>query len=140
MDRLEQPVAERLAGQVRQQGLTLSYLDCPRWDRSVPARMSCTAYVDGLVARVQVHLRAVVEGRAVGFDAELVEGVIATRRLEQTLRRQGARTSDCGAAPAYPAVVGARIVCRVTRGQRTDYVVATVTDRAGEVSITGYRG
>ena len=51
--------------------------------------MTCTAYVDGVLARVAVHLKAAVEGKAVSFDARLLDGVIATRNLEATLRRQG---------------------------------------------------
>ena len=139
MDRLEKPVHARLAAQVAGQGLTLSYLDCPRWDGAVPIRMTCTAYVDGVLARVAVHLKAAVEGKAVSFDARLLDGVIATRNLEATLRRQGWQGADCGDAPAYPAVVGSRIVCRVTRPSGDRYVQATVTDRSGAVIIADYR-
>ena len=57
MGPLAQPVYDRLAAQVARQGLTLTYLDCPHWDGAVPARMTCWGYVDGLVARVGVHLR-----------------------------------------------------------------------------------
>ena len=95
--------------------------------------MTCTAYVDGVLARVAVHLKAAVEGKAVSFDARLLDGVIATRNLEATLRRQGWQRADCGDAPAYPAVVGSRIVCRVTRPSGDRYVQATVTDRSGAV-------
>ena len=139
MDRLEKPVHARLAAQVAGQGLTLTYLDCPRWDGAVPVRMTCTAYVDGVLARVAVHLKAAVEGKAVSFDARLLDGVIATRNLEATLRRQGWQGADCGDAPAYPAVVGSRIVCRVTRPSGDRYVQATVTDRSGAVMIADYR-
>ena len=139
MDRLEKPVHARLAAQVAGQGLTLTYLDCPRWDGAVPIRMTCTAYVDGVLARVAVHLKAAVEGKAVSFDARLLDGVIATRNLEATLRRQGWQRADCGDAPAYPAVVGSRIVCRVTRPSGDRYVQATVTDRSGAVIIADYR-
>jgi hypothetical protein len=138
MGRLEQQVAARLARQVASQGLTLSYLDCPHWDGRVPARMTCRAYLDGLVVPVRVHLHAVVEGQAVGFDAELADGVIATRKLEETLRRQGWSDPDCGAVAAYPAVAGARIVCRVHRDGASRYVVATVANHAGRVMITDY--
>src|SRR6476620_6175214 len=65
MNSVERPVAAQLAGKIRRQGLTLDYLDCPAWDGTVPARMTCSAYLDGVVARVHVHLRAAVEGRAV---------------------------------------------------------------------------
>lgn len=140
MDGLERPVHHRLAAQVAGQGLTLTYLDCPRWDGTVPTRMVCKGYVDGLVARVAVHLRAAVEGKAVGFDARLLDGVIATRKLERTLRHQGWSRADCGDVPAYPAKVGSRIVCRVHRRGDDRYVVATVSDRSGAVMIADYRG
>ena len=139
MDRLELPVHERLAAQVARQGLTLQYLDCPRWDGAVPSRMTCRGYVDGVLARVAVHLKAAVQGRAVSFDARLLGGVIATHNLEQTLRRQGWQDADCGAAAAYPARVGSRIVCHVRRPSDAEYVVATVSDRAGAVMIADYR-
>jgi hypothetical protein len=139
MDGLERQVADRLAREVAPQGLTLSYLDCPRWTRRVPARITCRAYVDGLVAKVRVHLRAAVDGKAVGFDADLVDGVIATRRLEQTLERRGATDVDCGDVAAYPAELGTRIVCREQRDGSTRYVVATVTSRSGRVMIADYR-
>jgi hypothetical protein len=139
MDDLERSVRDRLAAQIRGQGLTLAYLDCPAWDHKVPARMVCKGYVDGLVARVAVHLRAAVEGRAVGFDARLLDGVIATRKLERTLRHNGWSRADCGRAPAYPAEVGRRIVCHVTNAGDDRYVVATVSDRSGAVMIGDYK-
>jgi hypothetical protein len=139
MDRLEKPVAERLARRIAHQGLTLQYLDCPHWDGVVPSRMSCRGYVDGLVAKVQVLLKATVEGRAVSFDAWLADGMIATRTLEATLRRKGWTEADCGAVAAYPARVGDTITCRVRRSARTAYVVATVSSRAGAVTIADYR-
>ena len=58
MNRLERPVAVRLARQVARQGLTLEYLDCPRWDGVVPSRMSCRGYLDGL--RIGAFLRTAV--------------------------------------------------------------------------------
>ena len=139
MDDLERSVRDRLAAQIRGQGLTLTYLDCPAWDHKVPARMVCKGYVDGLVARVAVHLQAAVEGRAVGFDARLLDGVIATRKLERTLRHNGWSRADCGRAPAYPAEVGRRIVCHVTKAGEDRYVVATVSDRSGAVMIGDYK-
>jgi hypothetical protein len=138
MDRLERPVHERLASQIVGQGLTLQYLDCPRWDGEVPSRMTCRGYVDGVVARVSVHLRAAVAGKAVGFDAKLLDGVIATRNLERTLHQQGWQRPDCGSIAAYPARVGSRIVCRVRRQAVEKYVVATVSSTAGAVMIADY--
>ena len=138
MNRLERPVAGRLARQVAHQGLTLSYLDCPRWDGAVPVRITCRSFVDGIAAQVRVHLRTAVAGR-LGFDARLADGVIATRTLEATLQRLGWPAADCGAAPAYAARVGSRIVCRVTGSTQRSYVVATVVSRAGGVEISGYR-
>jgi len=138
MNDLERPVRDRLAAQIKGQGLTLTYLDCPAWDHKVPTRMVCKGYVDGLVARVSVHLQAAVEGKAVGFDARLLDGVIATRKLERTLRHNGWSRADCGKAPAYPASVGSRIVCHVTRAGDDRCVVATVSDRSGAVMIGDY--
>jgi hypothetical protein len=140
MDPLEKPVHDRLATQVAREGLTLDYLDCPHWDHAVPSRMTCRGYVDGLVARVAVHLKAAVAGKAVSFDARLLDGVIATSGLEATLRRRGWTHSDCGDVPAYPARVGSRLVCRVSRPGDQRYLVATVSDRAGAVMIADYRG
>jgi hypothetical protein len=139
MNRLERPVQQRLASQLAGQGLTLEYLDCPRWDGTLPSRMTCRGYVDGVVARVAVQLKAAVAGKAVGFDAELLDGVIATRNLESTLQDQGWTDPDCGSTAAYPARVGSRIVCRVRRRSEDHYVVATVSSPAGTVMIAGYR-
>jgi len=140
MNRMERPVAERLAAHVAEQGLTLEFLDCPAWDGDVPSRMVCKAYVDGLVAGVHVRLKVSSAGQTVGFDAELDEGIIATRTLEETLRSQGWHDPDCGEIAAYPAVVGHELVCRVARDGETRYVVATVEDRSGTVTISDYRG
>lgn len=139
MDDLERPVRDRLAAQIKGQGLTLTYLDCPAWDHKVPTRMECKGYVDGLVTRVAVHLQAAVEGKAVGFDARLLDGVIATRKLERTLRHSGWARADCGKTPAYPAEIGTRIVCHVSKSGDDRYVVATVTDRSGAVMIGDYK-
>jgi hypothetical protein len=139
MDGLERPVHERLASQIAGQGLTLTYLDCPRWDKSVPSRMVCRGYVDGLVARVAVHLKAAVEGRAVSFDARLLDGVIATHNLVSTLHEKGWDRVDCGDVPAYPSRVGSRIVCHVQRPSDDRYVVATVSARNGAVMIRDYK-
>jgi hypothetical protein len=86
-----------------------------------------------------VHLEAAVQGKAVGFDARLLDGVIATRKLERTLRGQGWNEADCGDRSAYPAEVGSRIVCHVWRPADDRYVVATVSDRSGAVMIADYR-
>jgi hypothetical protein len=140
MNKLERPVAERLAAQVSGQGLSLTYLDCPHWGGRVPMRIVCRAYLDGVVAKVRVHLRAAVAGKAVSFDAALAQGVIATRKLEQTLRAQGWTRADCGARAAYAAVVGTSIVCRVQRKGQERYLVARVTDPDGRVMIGDYKG
>jgi hypothetical protein len=138
MNRLERPVAERLGAQIAGQGLTLEYLDCPPWDSTVPSRMTCRGYVDGIVTPVLVHLRAEAAGKAVDFDARLGAGVIATRNLEATLRDHGWPSVDCGDVAAYPARRGGRIVCRVARAGKPRYVVATVVDRSGRVTIADY--
>jgi hypothetical protein len=140
MDQLERPVAVQLARQVARQGLTLEYLDCPRWDGTVPSTMTCRAYVDGLRTGVDVVFTRAVQGKAVGFDARLARGVIATHNLERTLRGQGWSSADCGDVPAYPARSGSKIVCRVTRASGSEYVVATVENRAGAVTIADYPG
>ena len=140
MNRLERPVARMLARQIAPQGLTLEYLDCPHWDGVVPSRMTCRAYVDGLLATAPVRLSMGAPGQAVDVDAWLGDGVIATDSLEDTLRRQRWARPDCGRAAAYPARVGSRIVCRVTRDGQVRYVAATVRSRAGAVMIADFRG
>ena len=137
MDRLERPVAARLSRRIAAQGLTLQYLDCPRWDGAVPSRMTCRGYVDGLVATVHVDVTG-GSHHSVAFDARVTGGMVATERLEHSLLRTGSTHADCGRVAAYPARPGSRIVCRVTRAGRHRYVVATVTDRSGEVRIAGY--
>lgn len=139
MNRLERPVAERLARQIASDGLTLEHLECPPWDHRLPGRMTCKGYVDGLVSHVRVDLAATKHG-GVSFGARMTTGVVATRKLERTLLRQGWSGPDCGEVAAYPARLGSRIRCRVTRSGRPRYVVATVDDRAGGVSIAVDRG
>jgi hypothetical protein len=139
MDGVERPVAHVLARTIAADGLTLEYLDCPHWDGTVPGRMRCRGYVDGLVAVVRVDVWSGTH-RSVRFGARIDEGVVATRRLERTLVRLGSSHPTCGGVPAYPARPGSRIVCRVTRQGRHQYLVATVTDRSGHVRITGYGG
>jgi hypothetical protein len=104
--------------------------------------MSCRGYVDGLVAIVRVLLRRAVVGShgEVDFDAHLAGGVVATERLVETLHARGWAQADCGAAPAYPARAGTRIVCKVARPGAGEYVVATVRDSSGTVLITDYQG
>jgi hypothetical protein len=140
MNRLEGPVARMLARQIAPQGLTLEYLDCPHWDGVVPRRLTCRAYVDGLLATATVRLAMGAPGQAVDVDAWLGDGVIATDGLEDILRRQGWVRPDCGPAAAYPARVGSRIVCRVSRDGQVRYVAATVRSRAGAVMIADARG
>jgi hypothetical protein len=142
MDRLERPVAARLAHQVAGQGLHLAYLDCPAWDGSLPRSMRCRGSVDGLVATVRLRLWRAVAGahQEVDFDARLAGGVVVTERLERTLRGHGWVEADCGRVPAYPARAGTRIVCKVARAGTPSYVVATVRGRGGMVTIAGYRG
>lgn len=134
MNAFERPVAERLARQIAGDGLTLHHLDCPPWDKVLPDRLECRGYVDGLVAHVRVDLRRSAASQ-VGFDARMTDGVVATRKLERTLRGAGWSGPDCGDVAAYPARPGSRIRCRVTRAGRERYVVATVDDRAGAVTI-----
>lgn len=136
MDALERPVAEELGGMLADQGLTLEYLDCPRWDGTMPAQLDCTGYLDGVRGRVQVALAAGEDG-SVAFDAALQHGVIATANLVDELVEQGYSEVDCGGVPAYPTRVGDTFVCAVTDGGQRRYVDATVTDRTGAVDIVG---
>ena len=137
MNRLERPVAERLARQIAVEDLSLDFLDCPPWNGMVPITMTCQGYVEGLVTQVRVHLLAAADGR-ISFDARISTGVVATRRLVETLRSDGWTAVDCGDVAAYPASVGSRIVCRVRRDGSTGYVVATVRSPAGRVTIADY--
>lgn len=137
MDDLEKPIARQLAAEVAPQGLTLSYLDCPTWNKRVPGHLYCVGYFNGVTARVRVRLRAVTNG-AVRFEATLQRGVIATRRLVDQLRGDGYTHVDCGDTPAYPARVGTKVVCAVSRHGKDAYVVATVTNSSGAVQISSY--
>jgi hypothetical protein len=137
MDAVEKPIAKELADQVADQGLTLDYLDCPKWDKLVPGHLMCVGYFDGVTANVRVRLHAAAGG-SVSFDAVLEQGVIATRNLVERLRGDGYSDVDCGDVPAYPTKVGSKLVCAVKKGDESGYVVATVTDRAGRVMIRDY--
>jgi len=137
MNRIEKPIAARLAKQARAQGLRLDILDCPPWDMSVPGRLRCMAYLDGIPTPVLVHLAA-VEGGSIGFDATLGHGVIATQKLVEELHRHGYTHVDCGDVAAYPSRVGLRVVCQVSHGGDEQYVAATVTDRSGGMAISDY--
>jgi hypothetical protein len=137
MDALEKPIAKQLAAQVADQGLTLDYLDCPTWDKRVPGHLMCIGYFDGVTAHVRVRLHALASG-SVSFDAVLEQGVIATRNLVERLRNDGYSHVDCGDVPAYPTNVGRRLVCAVRKDHKSGYVVATVTDKAGQVMIKHY--
>lgn len=134
MDALERPVAARLSTRLGDEGLTLHHVECPRWHGRVPARLTCEAYVDGVVGEVAVDLSRGTDGH-VEFDARLVAGVVSTARLVDLLDDAGWEDVDCGPVAAYPAVVGTRIVCRVHRGAAASHLVATVTSPRGEVSV-----
>lgn len=137
MDDLEEPVAEMLGPRLEDDGLSLDYVDCPRWSGAVPAVLRCRGYVDGVVGEVVVRLSHRAGGR-VDFDARLGGGVIALTRLVDRLQHKGYHDVDCGPASAYPARVGMRIMCRVRRDGKVDHVVATVVDRHGAVRIDDY--
>ena len=139
MSSIERTVAEQLARHLARDRLTLATLDCPPWDEILPHRMTCRGYVDGLVAHVRVDLTASA-GDRVSFGARVTDGIVAVGTLERTLRRHGWRAADCGDVAAYPARVGSRIWCRVSDSVRTRYVVATVEDRSGGVTIAADRG
>jgi hypothetical protein len=137
MDPLEQPVAERLAPRLADEGLDLEYVDCPEWPDDVPATLECKGYVDGVVGDVEVELSQGKRGR-VDFDASLEDGVLATTRLVERLEAEGYTEVDCGETPAYPSEVGLRIVCSVHADGPPSYVVAEVTDPDGAVRIVEY--
>lgn len=137
MDSVEEPIADHLAEQLRVDGLTLDYVDCPRWSGSVPARMVCDGYLDGVVGQVQVELTR-GRGGAVEYDAWLEEGVLATARLVRRLEDEGYTSVECGDVAAYPARIGLRLVCEVEDDGEIAYVAATVVDADGEVRIEDY--
>jgi len=139
MSSIERTVAGQLARHLGRDGLTLASLDCPPWDEVLPHRMTCRGYVDGLVAHVRVDLTASA-GDHVSFGARVTDGLVAVGELERTLRGHGWGAADCGDVAAYPARVGSRIRCRVSGSGRVRYVVATVEDRSGEVTIAAERG
>ena len=134
-DPVERPIARTLRRWAARQGLHLDAIRCPAWDRMMPERLPCRAWFDGVPADVRVWLHAMRHGR-VGFEARVLGSVLSTSRLEQRLRTQGYDGADCGKVPAYPVRVGMRLVCRVVRAGAASYVVATVTNAAGAVTIT----
>jgi hypothetical protein len=137
MNGFERQVAGELSRRLAPSGLHVDHLDCPTWRGRVPARMSCQGYVSGMTSAVSVRLRATAR-RGVRLDAWLAEDLIATVDLEATVRRLGWTDADCGTVPVYRAVVGTRITCRVSRANRTHYVVATVRSRTGKVAVGPY--
>lgn len=137
MDPLESSVTERLNTRLADDGLRLQHVDCPAWHGAVPGHLRCDGYVDGVVGQVEVEL-VKGNGAAVEFDAELGDGIVATARLVDRLRQEGHTGVSCGAAAAYPARPGLRIVCRVHRDGAVAHVVATVSDRSGAVQIEDY--
>lgn len=138
MDRMEQPVARRLAPRLASLDLTLQHVRCPQWRGELPASVRCHAYVDGVVADVLVRLEQGGDG-TVAFDAELDGGLVATSELVDRLEDEGFVAVDCGDRAAYPARVGTEVVCRAHRGETEHTVVATVTDRRGAVEIAEHR-
>lgn len=133
MDSLEKPIAGQLTKQIVGQGLSLDYLDCPKWDGKAPKVLTCKAYLDGVTADVRVRLTKTTT--SVNFDAELQDGVLSTTNLVRQLKSDGYHKIDCGEIPAYPTKVGSEIVCAVGAGTKQEYVVATVLDRSGTVEI-----
>jgi hypothetical protein len=137
MDDLEQAVAARLGRQVAREGLRLQYVACPAWHGKAPRRLTCRGYVDGVITAIHVRLSRMTGG-AVGFQARLARGLISTTKLEDQLRKDGFGHVDCGDIPAYPSVVGSRVVCAVTKQGQKKFVVARVTSPSGSVMIQGY--
>ena len=107
------------------------------WDGTVPTTLWCRGWFDGVRGMVRVRLSTDDEGM-VEFDAELRSGVIATAQLVEELRSAGYTKVDCGEVPAYPTEVGSTITCAVTGEEGQGFVVATVTDRHGGVTITDF--
>ncbi len=137
MSRLERPIASRLARKAAEEGLTLGYLSCPRWDGGMPKRLRCTGWFDGVKAPVLVQISTVVGG-SVTFDARIGHGVVATQNLVGLLRGRGYTGVDCGHQAAYPSRAGLRLVCAVHRHGTRSYVVAVVRDATGAVAIHDY--
>jgi hypothetical protein len=134
MDPLERQVAGRLALGVRDDGLTLEHLACPRWRGHLPDRLRCTGWFDGVEGDVSVRLRAGHDAQ-VRFDAVLTGGVVATHSVVERLVQEGYVDVDCGTRPAYPAQVGYRMVCLVTDDGEHGHVTVTVTGPDGSVAI-----
>ena len=137
MDAMEKPIADRLALQVAPQGLHVDYLDCPDWNGKVPAHLNCQGWFDGVRGTVRVTLER-DKGGTVAFDAELEDGVIATKKLVRELAAKGYADIDCGQAPAYPTDIGSTITCAVTDKGMRKHVVATITDGHGGVTIADF--
>lgn len=136
MARLENAVAVRLRAQVAGQGLRLDYLDCPKWDGMAPQQLICKGYLNGVTADVRVRLTRTTT--SVNFDARLQDPVLATANVERRLREDGYTAIDCGKKPAYPAVVGSEVVCKVSKDGAQKYVVATVLEGSRTVQISDY--
>jgi len=58
--------------------------------------------------------------------------------VERRLREDGYTAIDCGKKPAYPAVVGSEVVCKVSKDGAQKYVVATVLEGSRTVQISDY--
>lgn len=134
MDRWERHIAARLDRRLRDDGLRLDHLSCPRWRAHASATVTCDAYLHGVRAEVVVVVRP--DGDGMDYDARIVGGVVATRALERQVLDAGYRRVDCGEVAAYPADVGLEVLCScrdATGGPAL--VVARVTDWGGSVEI-----
>lgn len=136
MDRVEEAVAAQLDDELAEQRLSVDYLACPEWRHPSSQHETCRGYVEGVVVDVEVWLHGPADNRV--FDARLGSGVLATANLVDRLVAAGYHRVDCGDRPAYPTVVGDRIICAVTRDGLRSFVVATVTTGDGEVAISDY--
>jgi len=137
MDDIEEPIARKLGKQVASQGLHVDHLSCPEWDGKVPAELTCDGWFDNVKGTVLVRLTR-DKGGMVAFDAELRQGVIATKRLVDELVSKGYTDVDCGSAPAYPTDLGSTITCAVTHQGTEKHVVATIIDDRGGVTISDF--
>ncbi|HET6626476.1 MAG TPA: hypothetical protein VFG63_08795 [Nocardioidaceae bacterium] len=136
MRMVERTIAEDLSGRLVEEDLSVDYLDCPDLREDRPVKVVCDGYIDGVLADVRVRLWGPADDRR--YDARLGTDILVTANLVSRLAAEGYHRIDCGDRPAYPTVVGDRIVCSVTRHREQRYVVALVTTKSGKVRISDF--
>ena len=135
MSDLEKQVARRLDREVAHHALDLDFLRCPPWDGSLPATLTCEGWFNSVPGTVEVTLHRGHDGE-VAFDASLSGGVVATAMLVADLESRGYADVDCGQVSAYPTDVGSAITCAVTSKGARRYLVATIVDEHGGVTLS----